>query len=55
MSGHTRLVLDAEALAHNYGVLRSKTAPGTALLGVVKAMAYGSDSLFVAQTWPSSA
>lgn len=50
MSGHTRLVLDAEALAHNYGVLRSKTAPGTALLGVVKAMAYGSDSLFVAQT-----
>lgn len=50
MSGHTRLVLDAEALAHNYGVLRGKTAPGTALLGVVKAMAYGSDSLFVAQT-----
>lgn len=50
MSGHTRLVLDAQALAHNYGVLRSKTAPGTALLGVVKAMAYGSDSLFVAQT-----
>lgn len=50
MSGHTRLVLDAQALAHNYRVLRSKTAPQTALLGVVKAMAYGSDSLFVART-----
>ena len=36
MSGHTRLVLDAQALAHNYRVLRSKTAPQTALLGVSK-------------------
>jgi alanine racemase len=40
----TVLEIDLGALAHNYGVLRSRIRPGTRMLGVVKAFAYGSEA-----------
>ncbi len=40
----TVLEIDLGALAHNYGVIRSRIRPGTRLLGVVKAFAYGSEA-----------
>ena len=45
----TVLEIDLGALAHNYAFLRSKLNPGTLLLAVVKAYAYGSDSFALAQ------
>lgn len=51
MSGNhdTVLEVDLSALAHNYAILRSRLHPSTRFLGVVKAYAYGSESLAVAQ------
>lgn len=45
----TVLEIDLRALAHNYRFLRSKLNPGTKFLAVVKAFAYGSDMVTVAQ------
>jgi len=47
--GETTLVLDLSALRHNYNYLRSKINPETKFLGVVKAFAYGSDMVTIAQ------
>nr|WP_297787483.1 alanine racemase [uncultured Allomuricauda sp.] len=47
--GETTLVLDLTALEHNYQYLQSKIKPETRFLGVVKAFAYGSDMVTVAQ------
>ncbi|MDF0714899.1 alanine racemase [Muricauda sp. 334s03] len=47
--GETTLVLDLAALEHNYNYLRSKIKPETKFLGVVKAFAYGSDMVTIAQ------
>ncbi len=45
----TVLEIDLNALAHNYGLLRSRLPPTTGLMGVVKAFAYGSESVAVAR------
>lgn len=45
----TTLKIDLRALAHNYRFLRAKLKPGTKFLAVVKAFAYGSDMVAVAQ------
>tara|TARA_R110002051_G_scaffold271988_1_gene332490 strand:- start:112 stop:1221 length:1110 start_codon:yes stop_codon:yes gene_type:complete len=45
----TVLEIDLGALEHNYHYLRSKIKPTTKFLGVVKAFAYGNDSVRVAQ------
>lgn len=47
--GETTLEINLSALAHNYRFLRSKIAPNTKFLAVVKAFAYGSDMVAVAQ------
>ncbi|MCK0161284.1 alanine racemase [Allomuricauda sp. F6463D] len=47
--GETTLVLDLSALEHNYHYLQSKIKPTTKFLGVVKAFAYGSDTIAIAQ------
>ncbi|AEM70292.1 Alanine racemase [Allomuricauda ruestringensis DSM 13258] len=47
--GETTLVLDLSALEHNYNYLRSKIKPKTKFLGVVKAFAYGSDTVTIAR------
>ncbi|MDC6385333.1 alanine racemase [Flagellimonas taeanensis] len=47
--GETTLVLDLSAMEHNYRYLRSKIAPNTKFLGVVKAFAYGSDMVAIAK------
>ncbi|MCK0189562.1 alanine racemase [Arenibacter sp. F20364] len=47
--GETVLEIDLRALEHNYRYLRSKIDPGTKFLGVVKAFAYGSDSIAIAK------
>ncbi|PHQ30700.1 alanine racemase [Leeuwenhoekiella nanhaiensis] len=46
---HTVLEIDLNALAHNYNYLRSKLRPGVKMLAVVKAYAYGSESVAVAK------
>ena len=46
----TQLEIDLKALAHNYQYLRSKLNSKTRFLGVVKAFAYGSDSITIAKT-----
>lgn len=43
----TRLEIDLTALKHNYNVLKSYLKPKTKIMGVVKAFAYGSDSVIV--------
>ncbi len=43
------LEINLSALAHNYHYLRSKTTPTTRFMGVVKAYAYGSESVVIAQ------
>ncbi|MBC2838090.1 alanine racemase [Robiginitalea sp. SC105] len=48
-SHDTVLEVDLGALAHNYRLLRSRLLPETRFLGVVKAYAYGSDSLAIAK------
>lgn len=45
----TVLEIDLQALAHNYHFLRSKIEAGTRFLSVVKAYAYGSESVRIAQ------
>lgn len=47
--GETILEIDLRALEHNYRYLRSKIKPETKFLGVVKAFAYGSDSIAIAK------
>ncbi|SFR37119.1 alanine racemase [Robiginitalea myxolifaciens] len=45
----TCLEIDLDALEHNYHFLRSRLKPETNFLGVVKAYAYGSDSIAIAR------
>ena len=45
----TALEINLQALAHNYGVLRSRLKERTRLLGVVKAFAYGSEAVAIAR------
>ncbi|WP_405411858.1 alanine racemase [Maribacter sp. Asnod1-A12] len=45
----TILEIDLKALAHNYKYLRSKIKPNTKFMAVVKAYAYGSDSVAIAK------
>lgn len=45
----TTLEIDLKALEHNYNYLSSKLSSGTKKLGVVKAFAYGSDSVEIAK------
>lgn len=45
----TILEIDLNALDHNYRYLTSKIKPGTKVLAVVKAFAYGSDSVVIAK------
>ncbi|MEG3656288.1 alanine racemase [Arenibacter palladensis] len=47
--GETVLEIDLRALEHNFHYLRSKIDPKTKFLGVVKAFAYGSDSIAIAK------
>ncbi|NNE76762.1 MAG: alanine racemase [Pricia sp.] len=48
-ASETVLEIDLKALDHNYRYLRTRLRPGTKFLGVVKAFAYGSDSIQVAK------
>ncbi|WP_400071062.1 alanine racemase [Zobellia russellii] len=48
-AGETVLEIDLFALEHNYGFLKSKIDSNTKFLGVVKAFAYGSDSVAIAR------
>lgn len=48
-SPETALEIDLQALAHNYGVIRSRLRDRTRLLGVVKAFAYGNDALAISR------
>ena len=45
----TLLEIDLNALGHNYHFLRSKLAPETKMLGVVKAFGYGSNDVVIAR------
>ena len=45
----TTLELDLVALEHNYNYIRTKIHPSTMFLAVVKAFAYGSDSVIIAK------
>lgn len=45
----TVLEIDLRALAHNYAYLRNQIDKNTMFMGVVKAFAYGSDSIVIAQ------
>ncbi|MEM9647760.1 MAG: alanine racemase [Bacteroidota bacterium] len=47
--GETTLEIDLSALEHNYRYLKSKITANTKFLGVVKAFAYGSDMVTIAQ------
>lgn len=47
-TGETVLEIDLGALEHNYKFLRSKAGKDVMLMGVVKAYAYGSDSVTIA-------
>ncbi len=47
--GETTLTLNLLALEHNYSYLRAKIEPETKFLGVVKAFAYGSDTVTIAR------
>lgn len=47
--GETVLEIDLRALEHNYNYLRAKIKQDTKFLGVVKAFAYGSDSIAIAK------
>lgn len=49
----TVLEIDLKALEHNYRYLRSKLKPATKFLSVVKAFAYGSDAVVIAQKMES--
>ena len=45
----TQLEIDLSALTHNYNYIKSKLKTGTKVLGVIKAFAYGSDSVEIAK------
>src|SRR5680860_913464 len=45
----TVLEIDLRALKHNYLYLKGRLRPDTCFLGVVKAFAYGSDSIIIAK------
>ena len=45
----TVLEIDLKALKHNYEYLKSKLQPKTKFLAVIKAFAYGSDSIVLAK------
>ena len=45
----TTLELDLAALEHNYNYIRTKIHPSTMFLAVVKAFAYGNDSVIIAK------
>ena len=45
----TTLIIDLNALAHNYHFIKAKLPKDTKLLAVVKAFAYGSDMTAVAK------
>lgn len=45
----TVLEIDLKSLEHNYTYLRNKLQPTTKLLGVVKAFAYGSESVIISK------
>lgn len=47
-TSETVLEIDLAALEHNYNYMRSKIGASTKMLGVVKAFAYGSDSVKIA-------
>ncbi|MEZ4809757.1 MAG: alanine racemase [Allomuricauda sp.] len=47
--GETTLEIDLNALAHNYRYLKSRIAPETKFLAVIKAFAYGSDMVGIAK------
>ncbi|MBT8183917.1 MAG: alanine racemase [Eudoraea sp.] len=49
-TSETVLEIDLGALEHNYKYLRSKIRPGTRFMAVVKAFAYGTDTVRIAQT-----
>ncbi len=49
LKNKTTLEIDLSALAHNYKTLRSETSPKTKFMAVVKANAYGSDSIEIAK------
>lgn len=51
--GETTLLIDLNALEHNYRFLKSKLAQETKFLAVVKAFAYGSDMVVVAKKMES--
>lgn len=46
-SPETVLEIDLRALEHNYRVIRDRLRPGTKLLGVVKAFAYGTEAVAI--------
>lgn len=46
---HTVLEIDLSALEHNYNYLRTKLRPNVKMLAVVKAYAYGSESVAIAK------
>lgn len=46
----TRLEINLKALKHNFEVINSHLKPQTKIMGVVKAYAYGSDSVIIAKT-----
>ena len=49
MIQEAQLTIDLNSLAHNYGCLRSKLKEDTALIAVVKANAYGTNSTRIAE------
>ncbi|QTY26659.1 alanine racemase [Flavobacterium sp. CS20] len=46
----TRLEIDLNALKHNFEVIQNQLKPQTKIMGVVKAFAYGSDSVVISKT-----
>ena len=52
-ANETVLEIDLTALEHNYHYLRSRLLPKTKLMAVVKAFAYGSDSVKIAKKMES--
>ena len=43
----TRLEIDLKALEYNFNLLKSNLSPNTKMMGVVKAFAYGTDSIII--------
>ncbi len=45
----TNLTIDLTALKHNFNVIKSHVSPSTQIMGVVKAFAYGTDSIVIGE------